>query len=115
MALQIYTTFAVLGYLLFYKPLESPLASRLEVFNEVTILNMTYMLMCFSGFVHDEVTRSNVGFFYVGVIIINIAVHLTLLLLSNAWKLKLIFRRYRCCCMPKVNIAKKFPLALGTK
>ena len=111
MVLQIYATLISLVYLIFFKPLESPLALGLEIFNECTILNITYMIMCFSGFVSDEWTRSNMGFFYIGVCLANILVHLTVLLLSSAHKIKLIFRRFRCClAIRNIEIAKKAPL-----
>jgi len=91
---------AIIGYLAFFKPLESPLDLGLEIFDEWTILNLTYMLMCFSDFVPEEVTRSYIGWFYIAVSTANILVHLIIILRSSTYKLKLVFRRYRCCCMP---------------
>jgi len=84
-------------YLLFFKPLESPFAVRMEIMNECTILSLTYMLMCFSEFVPEAVTRSVIGYFYIGVTVANILIHLIFLVLASRQKLRLVCKKYRWC------------------
>ena len=70
-------------YLRWYKPMESPLANRMETFNECTTIFLIYCLMCFTDFVPDEETRSKIGLFYIGVNLFHILVHLVFLALAT--------------------------------
>lgn len=43
----------VILYLLHFRPFEDPLMNKLEIFNELCILYVTYPSLLFSGFVSD--------------------------------------------------------------
>jgi hypothetical protein len=55
----------------------------MEIMNEETVLILTYLLMCFTDFVPDPETRSDVGRVYMLVAITNIGVHLIFLAMGT--------------------------------
>ena len=63
-------------YLQWWRPLDSEFANRMEKMNEVTLLLLAYILFCFSDFVPDADMRANLGFWYIGTSLANIAIHL---------------------------------------
>ena len=69
--------------LLWYWPLESNFAVRVEVMNECTILLLGYCMMCFTDFVPEPETRSNIGLLYMGITVGNVFVHLTFLVIET--------------------------------
>ena len=77
--------------------MESPLANKMEVMNECTIIVLLYGLMCFTDFVPSPETRSGIGLVYIGVTITFIGVHVIKLLLQTFFRLKLGWKRY-CYC-----------------
>lgn len=77
--------------------MESPLANKMEVMNECTIIILLYGLMCFTDFVPSPETRSGIGLVYIGVTITFIGVHVIKLLLQTCFRLKLGWKRY-CYC-----------------
>ena len=81
LALQMTISYFMVIYLLWYKPLESPIANKIEVMNECTIIVLIYCLMCFTDFVPSPETRSKIGLWYMGISITNVSVHLIKLLL----------------------------------
>ena len=84
-------------YLVWFKPMEAPLANKIEVMNECTIIVLLYGLMCFTDFVPNPETRSSVGYVYMGVITTNIGVHIIKLLLQTCYMLKQGWKKY-CYC-----------------
>ena len=50
-------------YLTNVKPLETPFANKMEVFNEYTIILLTYGIMCFTDLVPDPKTRFLIGWY----------------------------------------------------
>ena len=98
LAIQIMVSVFMIIYLMWYKPLESPFALRIEVMNECTVIVQTYGLFCFTDFVPAPETRIEIAYVYMGVCLANILVHLTLLLLATGHKLKLMCKKkFRCC------------------
>ena len=107
--IQAFVSSLVLVYLVYYRPLESPFANRMEIMNECTVLLLLYCLVCFSDFVPSEETRYLIGYVYMAVNLINILIHLSLLLLGSCYKMKLVCKRNCRCCRRKAT-AKSAPL-----
>lgn len=78
-ALQIMVSVYAVIYLFYFWPLETPFANLMEVFNECTIVMLSYCLMCFTQWVPEVETRHRIGWVFVGVALTNILVHLTFL------------------------------------
>ena len=57
-ALLNFSTLASLMYVLWYMPLESTRANLFEVFNDVTLLLLTYLLWCFTDLIAEPETRN---------------------------------------------------------
>ena len=79
-------------YLYHVKPLESPFAIKMEVFNECTLVCLSYGLMLFTDFVPDPEVRYTIGWYYMTGSLGNIAVHLCFLIHASY---KLIRRKVR--------------------
>ena len=84
-------------YLQLCKPLESRLAQSIELMNECTAIFLTYGLLCFTDFVPSKETRSDIGYYYIGVSSANILVHLVVLVMETVHRVKLVFRKHHCC------------------
>ena len=80
--------------LLCYEPLESKYANRLETFDEVCILCLSYIAMCFTDFVPDPEARYDIGLYYIGINSLMILVHLVLILYSTLKSLRLVYKKY---------------------
>lgn len=101
-ALQfLFTTFIVI-YLFQTRPLEETQALRLEVFNEVTIAFLLYHVMSFSDWYYqDAEMKEDLGYTFSAIIFFNLAIHLTLLLVSQVRSCCDKCRRKECCCQKK--------------
>lgn len=95
--------------LLWFRPLDSPFAINMEVFNECTMIVLTYGLICFTDFVPEAETRHLVGYAYMGTSLFNIAVHLLFLLCSTCGNCKQWCKRK--CCKSKTSVANKVKLS----
>lgn len=71
---------AMVIFLLSAKPFESFFATKMEVFNEGTLVMLSYGLMMFTDFVVDPMTRYSIGWQYLTVSLCNLAVHLSFLI-----------------------------------
>mmetsp|Transcript_12163 Transcript_12163/g.15528 ORF Transcript_12163/g.15528 Transcript_12163/m.15528 type:complete len:172 (+) Transcript_12163:633-1148(+) len=60
-AMQFFFSSATIIFLLWFRPLDSSLALKVEIMNEVTNLLLQYMLLCFTDFVPEAETREQVG------------------------------------------------------
>ena len=69
-------------------PLETPSATKMEIFNECTIIVLTYGLMMFTDFVPDPETRFAIGWSYMATCLGNILVHLSLLFRASGKQVK---------------------------
>ena len=67
----------------------------METFNELTALVLTYFLFCFTDFVPEPGTRSDLGSYYNYVSFSNIGVHLSIMLFSSFIKIRLSCRKCR--------------------
>ena len=69
-------------------PFETHFAAKMEIFNECTIIVLTYGLMMFTDFVPDPKTRLEIGWFYMATSLSNILVHLSLLAGGSGMQIK---------------------------
>ena len=73
-------TIAMLMYLLWVWPFESNFYTYIEVMNEVTALVMLYVMLTFSAWVPSATFRYTLGWLFIGVCSLNIAIHLLFLI-----------------------------------
>ena len=84
----------MLVYLLIFKPMESPFANRMEIMNEYTIVVLTYGQMHLSDYIPKPETRESFGYAYIGVFLLNIAVHMLFLIWDTCIKIKFACKRF---------------------
>ena len=87
LAIQMICSLCVLSILLYVRPFSDPRLQRLEVFNEITILGLSYMLAAFSDMITDPGDRYNYGWLYLALSLLNIATHVLLLLYDTIKKI----------------------------
>ena len=63
-------------YLVLYKPFNTPLLQRLELFNEATSLFLLSLCVCFTDYIDDEASINIVGWTFNAAMIFNMSVHL---------------------------------------
>ena len=91
--IQMSISMSLLMFLRTFKPLESDHLLRMETFNEFINLILTYVLFCFTSFVSEAETRSQIGYAYIGISLSNISVHLILLIIQTFKAIKLTLQR----------------------
>ena len=74
-------------FLLWFRPLES--TNLVEVFNECTLLVLTYFLWCFTDIIGDPVTRYELGFVFIAIALANVAYHLISMIIDTLIKCRL--------------------------
>ena len=82
------STMVVLTILLGIKPLADPRCNKIEVFNEITVLSLTYMLIFFTDIVGEAQFRSDLGILYLCITFSNIAMHIFLLTFESCRSFK---------------------------
>ena len=92
-ALLNFTALASIGITLWYMPLESFQANVFEVFNDCTLLSLTYLLWCFTDIVGEPETRHELGYVFIAVSLGNIAVHMIFLIYESIYRAKLSCKR----------------------
>lgn len=70
---------ALLGYILYFQPLESALFNRLAIFNECMLVFMGYQVYLFTDFVPEPETRYILGKFLLVLLYMNIAMNLVVM------------------------------------
>ena len=83
------TSFITAIFLLHYRPYVSPLLFYLEIFNEITAMVLLNIIFGFTDLVPEVKIQYMIGRLFVGVILINISVHLFFLVKTTAVDLKL--------------------------
>lgn len=81
MALQIMISVFMVIFLGYNWPLESPFATKMEIFNECSIVILTYFLMGFTQVVPEYETRYQMGWAFIGFTLATISVHIFFLIL----------------------------------
>ena len=77
--LFLFPTLCVLMMVGLAKPLPTPFENKQEMYNNVTILILTYCLLCFTMFISDVETRYNMGYAMILLTVQNIIVSLTII------------------------------------
>ena len=83
-------------YLTYFRPMKSNFKNKIEIYNECTCVVLMYHLMCFSDFVPNASTRSELGKSFIFFIFLNVSVHLFFMLKESYSKLKLRLMRRFC-------------------
>lgn len=94
----------MVAYILHYQPLSTTFANRMEVMNECTTLCLIYGHVSFALAHPDPDYFVNGGFYYIGIIALNMFVHLVTMLLLNVYLCRLRCKRY---LTSKATILKK--------
>ena len=103
------------------RPLASKMDNFIETFNEVANIFTLYLLMCFSDFVPERLTRNQVGWFFIGLLGVFASVHILIISRESLWnlfgKLKKKFGFECCKCLMKKAepVADKKPEAEEAK
>mgnify|MGYP007004933791 CR=1 FL=1 len=71
-----FITLGSIMFTLWFKPQESKEATYYEVFNDITLLLVTYHMWCFTDIVPEAETRYGLGKSFIGICLGNILVHL---------------------------------------
>ena len=79
LAIQFAFNIAITVYILHVKPMETPFTNKMEVYNECTILTLSYGLLCFTNAVPDPEAQYTIGWSYIIVYLANITLHILLL------------------------------------
>ena len=93
-AQQVFFAIGMIIFIQHYQPYESKFANRMETFNEVCVLCLTYIAMCFTEFVPDPEVRSNIGPYYIAANLFMIAVHIIILLAFSLKALVKVCKKY---------------------
>ena len=120
--LQIYTLFgtslANLLYLVYFKPFDTPLLNRVEIFNELSLYLMSYPCLMFTDISFEDASGSSspssfasstkfkydLGWFVVGGVLFNIGVNM---LIMTALNLRMLYRAMsRTSCLKKKEAEK---------
>ena len=84
-----FTALASVSITLWFMPLDSLKANILEVYNDCTLLALTYLLWCFTDMVRESETSYELGYYFIAVCLGNIAVHMVIMLGESGKKAKL--------------------------
>ena len=99
---------AMVIYLLQYWPYEERSRTKIETFNECTLVILTYFLFCFSDFLPEAETRNGLGFYYNGLILLNVGFHLYIMLRTK-------YGEIRLCCLKRRYAKRMSKLAAATR
>ena len=80
-------------FILWFKPMETKKANMTEVFNDYTLLVLTYFLWCFTDVVSEPETRYILGYVFIGIVLSNLAVHQIVMITKALINLKLKYKR----------------------
>ena len=80
--IQMLISLAISIYFVHFKPCETSSQTKLWAFNEIIILVIVVLLMCFSDAVQDAKTRHQLGYGFIALSVGNIAVNLAFMLAS---------------------------------
>ena len=86
LSIQIVNSLVIIIMLLVWKPLNSTFANIKEVFNEFTILLMSYIILSFTGAESDPEKRAMLGRCLIGLSSSNILFHLIILFVDTIKK-----------------------------
>ena len=87
-AINFATSFFMIFYFCYVWPFESHQMTKLEIFNEVTAIQLCYFMMCFTDWVPSTQTRYALGWIFIVIISLHLGVHMTILLYNTYTILK---------------------------
>ena len=88
---------------LWYRPLAGRQTNLFEVYNDYTLLLLTYLLWCFTDIVGEAETRHALGFVFIAVSLTNVAVHVIFMASGSFSTLKDKCKK-RCCKQRKTKV-----------
>ena len=74
-----------------------------EIFNEATVLVLSYLILGFTDAVVEPETRSTYGQIFIAFCIINVLVHLILLAMNTIGNIVKFFKEIKKKCLKKKN------------
>jgi hypothetical protein len=77
------TQIAVISYLTSHRPYINEMVNDIEIFNELTILSMSYMILLFTDFLDDPELKLTLGFIYCGIIMTNMLINIIVIVIST--------------------------------
>ena len=90
-----------LCYLWVVQPFEEIKVTRLEIMNELCNFLLLYHVIMFSGMVPESEDRYMLGWSFIGVVISNLLVHMSLLVIETYNNIRVTCKRkYKCCRKP---------------
>ena len=107
MLIHILFALGTMNFLLHFKPYESPLINKTEIYNEGCIIILTYLALCFTNFVPDPETRDGIGICYIVTNSLMLSFHILILLIDSGHTFRLLCRRYINRKRMKLNIRNK--------
>jgi hypothetical protein len=77
------------------KPFEEKLSNYMEMFNEITIMAITYHLFLLTDFMPDTKSQYDVGYSLIMITCLNILVNMGIIIILGGGKLILNIRKFR--------------------
>jgi uncharacterized BrkB/YihY/UPF0761 family membrane protein len=71
----VFSSYLSLTYLTLYKPHEEPNAVYFEIYNEATILLVSYGMLLSCDYIVSDVARYNLGWALTGIILLNVVIN----------------------------------------
>ena len=65
------------------RPLEEPILNYMEIYNELTILICSYLMLCFSELVENANQRIEIGWTYIMIVSLNILINWAVLIFKT--------------------------------
>ena len=104
------STMLILVFYYQFKPVEDPKAQKTEIFNELTMMAMLYLMVFFTDLTDEQYEfRSNLGLLFIFLVLSSVAVHVILLLVSFVKSVKRYIKR-KCMHAKKDKSAQKNPV-----
>ena len=107
--LQLAVTFTFVqimwNYLIYFYPMESLFANRIEIFGELINLVLMYHMLLFTDFVQDVNVRYWIGYLFIGFMLVFISVHLYFMLVETVQNAKRSLKNK--CCKKKEKYSSK--------
>ena len=98
LALHVFSSLAMLMYLFWVQPMETPLLNFTEIYNELTFLFCIYFTFLFTDYTEDASQKETYGWGFIALVLLNITVNLLIVVyLMIRWlcdTVSLMFKRY---------------------
>jgi len=88
MQLFFFQSLSMIAYLTAFRPFEDTTMTGMEIFNEVTILAISYCLVGLADSSTDAYVRFNIGWAIIGLTLFNILTNICVLLILSVFRVK---------------------------